>query len=250
MAIYDNIVRPKHSSSWTTPAGCKAYYGVPYQFREIQIHWWGDPATKPTHDGIVSYIANKTGGSVNYVASGSKITLMVDEANCAFTTQNGNPYGIKIECSPYGTDADYKNIGKLVADIRKRRGNIPLVPHKKYWNTACPGTLSLQRIDEEANKILKGADEMKVNRDETILLLKLLLHDKPSQEQVNSTVGSDLEPLLKKWVANRYYKSIDKKIADYDKLADENAKLRAELAGGEQAVKDSLFVKIKALFGK
>lgn len=153
-----NTVAPKYRSSWFTAAQCRSYYGVPYQFREIQIHWWGDPATKPLHDGVVNYIANKTGGSVNYVASGGRVTRMVSEQDCALTTQNGNPYGIKIECSPYGTDTDYQTIGWLVADIRKRYGNIPLVPHKKYWNTACPGTLSLDRINKEAAKFLQGGD--------------------------------------------------------------------------------------------
>jgi len=149
-----------HRSSWFTAAQCQAYYGVPYQFREIQIHWWDDPARKPSHDGVVNYQANKTGGSVNYVASAGRVTFMVPEEHCAFTTQGGNPYGIKIECAPYGTDADYQTIAWLVADIWKRRGYMPLVPHNKYFNTACPGTLDLGRIEREAKAILNGGDDM------------------------------------------------------------------------------------------
>lgn len=149
-----------HRTSWFTPAQCKNYYGVPYQFREIQIHWWNDPATKPTHQGVVDYIANKKAGSVNYVTSAGRVTSMVPEENCALTTQNGNPYGIKIECSPYGTAGDYDTVGWLVAQIWKRRGKLPLVPHKKYWNTACPGTLDLNRIKAEAEKHYKGEQAM------------------------------------------------------------------------------------------
>lgn len=148
-------VDPDHRSSWFSPQQCKDYYKVPYQFREIQIHWWDNPSQKPSHDGVVAYIKKKTGGSVNYVVSAGKITRMVTEENCALTTQNGNPYGIKLECSPYGTDEDYRTIGWLVADIQRRRGRLPLVPHKKYWNTTCPGTLNLARIQAEADKFNK-----------------------------------------------------------------------------------------------
>jgi hypothetical protein len=95
---------------------------------------------------------------------------MVDEPNCAITTQNGNPYGIKIECSPYGTDADYETIATLIADIRRRRGDLPLTPHNKYWNTACPGTLDLGRLDREAKAIMEGnAMEEKVVWDDVVM---------------------------------------------------------------------------------
>ncbi len=166
-------VTPDHRSSWYSPQQCKEYYGVPYQFREIQIHWWDDPSKKPSHDGVVDYIKKKTGGSVNYVVSAGKITRMVAEENCALTTQNGNPYGIKLECSPYGTDEDYRTIGWLVANIQHRRGRLPLVPHKKYFPTTCPGTLNLARIQAEADKFNVEEDEMPITAtdkqiDETI----------------------------------------------------------------------------------
>lgn len=149
-----------HRSSWFTPAQCLNYYKVPYQFREIQIHWWNDPSTKPTHQGVVNYQASKTGGSCNYVVSAGRVTAMVAEENCALTTQGGNPYGIKLECSPYGTAADYDSIGWLVSEIWKRRGKLPLVPHKRYFNTACPGTLDLNRIKAEAEKHYNGEQAM------------------------------------------------------------------------------------------
>lgn len=148
---------PRHL--YMSPAECQRFYRVPYQFREIQIHWWDSPAKGPTHDGIVSYGKRRPEGSVNYIVSGGRITMMVPEEMCAITSQNGNPYGIKLECSPYGTDADYQTIAWMVADIWKRRGRLPLVPHKKYWNTACPGSLDLGRIEREAEQIFKGGSE-------------------------------------------------------------------------------------------
>lgn len=182
-----------HRSSWFTPAQCKSYYGVPYQFREIQIHWWNDPSTKPTHQGVVNYQANKTGGSCNYVASGGRVTAMVAEENCALTTQGGNPYGIKIECSPYGTANDYDTIGWLVSEIWKRRGKLPLVPHKRYFNTACPGTLDLNRIQAEAEKHYKGEISMgKITKEQEQVLSIAVTGDMPGLGYNYRHTGKDL----------------------------------------------------------
>lgn len=180
-------IDPLHRASWFTPARCRDYYKIPYQFREIQIHWWDDPANKPSHAGVVEYIKKKTSGSINYVASAGKITRMVAEENCALATQNGNPYGIKIECSPYGTDEDYRTIGWLVYDIQKRRGRLPLVPHKEYWNTSCPGTLDLTRIQKEADKYKE--DEM-ITRGRAIRLLRLARRD-TSEAKIQALMQKD-----------------------------------------------------------
>jgi uncharacterized glyoxalase superfamily protein PhnB len=206
--IEKKIVAPKHRSSWMTPAQCLAYYKVRYQFREIQIHHWGDPKTKPTHAGVVKYIANKTGGSVNYVASAGKITQMVNEENCAITTYTGNPYGIKIECSPYCTGGDYDTIAWLIADIRRRRGNLPLVPHSKYWNTECPGAWDLKKLSALANKKLKSEEtEMLTTKGYTEL--KRFYHGmNPSTSQLKRSVGKITHAEMTKLLtASPIYKS-------------------------------------------
>jgi len=196
----DNVPQ-LHRTSWFTPAECLAYYKKPYIFQEIQIHWWDDPSKKPTHDGVVSYTKNKKGGSVNYVASAGRVTLMVPEKNCALTTQNGNPFGIKIECSPYGTDGDYKTIGELVANIRKTYGNLPLVPHSKYWNTACPGTLSLTRIDQEANNFIgdtmPNSSQAIVDATTVALMYNIGLRRDASTGEINGSAGMTVEQLAR-----------------------------------------------------
>lgn len=183
-------VDPDHRSSWFSPEQCKQYYGKPYKPIELHIHWWDDPSKKPSHDGVVAYIKKKTGGSVNYVVSAGKVTCMVAEENCALTTQSGNPYGIKLECSPYGTDEDYRTIGQLVADIQRRRGRLPLVPHKRYYNTSCPGTLNLARIQAEADKfnakenIVPPVIATDKQRDETIAAAHQGVFGKPATDEV------------------------------------------------------------------
>ncbi len=187
-------VKPKYRSSWFSPAQALVYYLRRYKVREIQIHWWNSNTIKgQTHDGTVEYIRKKFGGSVNYVASAGRVTRMVDEKNCALTTQGGNPHGIKIECSPYGTNGDYKTIGALVADIRTRYGDIPLVPHYRYLKTECPGILDLARIDREARKgnikPSKPQGEEMVTKSQLETKFKTMLHRMPDPGAYKTYVG-------------------------------------------------------------
>ena len=179
---------PAPRNLYFSPQECQNYYGKPYNIREIQIHWWDSPAAKPSHEGVVAYGLRRAEGSANYIASAGKVTKMVEENMCALTTQGGNPHGIKIECSPYGTDGDYATIAELVADIWKRRGYLPLVPHKKYWNTTCPGSLDLGRIEREAQQLIggkggAGGDEV-MNENGAKGLYRLGLHREPENDQV------------------------------------------------------------------
>lgn len=237
-----------HRTSWYSPAQCLSYYKVPYQFREIQIHWWDDPAKKPTHDGIVNYIKNKTGSSVNYVASAGRVTKMVPEENCAITTHSGNPYGIKIECSPYGTDADYQTIAWLIADIWKRRGKLPLKPHRLYWNTTCPGTLDLARMDKEATLILEGEDMKATANDLKYLYLGVYAQDTPDDVLAKDPfIGTDLGAATMKVLdyANtkgvaywQYKASAEEQIANLKKRV-------AELEAAGEYVETKVYVKKK-----
>lgn len=240
--VVTDVVEPLHRTSWMTPAQCLAFYKVPYKVREIQIHWWDDPKKKPTHAGIVDYIRNKKEGSVNYVVSAGRVTSMVVEDNCAVTTQNGNPHGIKLECSPYGTDADYKMIGKLVADIQKRRGRLPLVPHKKYWNTTCPGTLDLGWIQAEADKFMEEdmTDKQAAAISKWARLLQHLsekdaaAYAKPDVPYLKENGIDGVAKLLEGIYRDKVWQDANYKAVNYDKNADTDAAKKL------QQIKDAL----------
>ena len=126
----------------------------------ITIHWWGNPVGQ-THDSIISWFKNpRARVSAHYVVSAGRITQMVAEKNYAWHAGNtkGNTYSIGIECNPRMSKGDLETTAQLIANIRSRRGNLPLRMHKYWKNTACPGTYEAHMgwLDRRANEILKG----------------------------------------------------------------------------------------------
>jgi hypothetical protein len=104
---------------------------------------------------------------VNYVLSDNKITKMVEPDNVAWTSQNGNATTISIEHQPTLGDEGYRKSGWLVCELEKKYGRrLTLYPHKHWFNTACPGTIDLNRIRAEADKWHNGGEDMAVIPDQ------------------------------------------------------------------------------------
>lgn len=148
----------KQSPNYTPGAQTKSVWGVNRKIKEVCLHHWDDPKNKPSFNGVVNLLLNKARqASAHYVAEAGRVAQLVKEEDNAWANQKGNPYTISIECNPLARASDIKTIAELVADIRKRRGNLPLVPHSKYAATACPGAYKakLKQISDMANAINK-----------------------------------------------------------------------------------------------
>lgn len=148
-------------SGWHTPAQAKAYYGK-YSRDGITVHWWNTPSKvkDSDHNNIVNYILNKAKagtGSVNYVLSNTKISMLVAPENVAWASQAGNPTTISIEFSPHLNAEGYKKAGWLIYQLEKRFGKkLALYKHSQWYSTQCPGTLDLKRMRSEADKWRAG----------------------------------------------------------------------------------------------
>lgn len=154
--MYNIESKPAAKAVWFTPSEARSYYGK-YARDGITIHWWGDNTGANNHDNIVNYFLRRTDGSVNYVLSDNKITMMVDPDNVAWTSQSGNATTISIEHQPTLSAEGYKKSGWLVWQLEQRYGKtLKLYPHNYWWSTQCPGTLSLDRIRQEADKWKRG----------------------------------------------------------------------------------------------
>lgn len=154
--------KPASKNGYHSPAEAKKFYGR-YARSGVTVHWWGDPKSNPdsAHNNIVNYILGKARagtGSVNYVLSNKKITELVHPDNVAWASQSGNPTTVSIEFSPNLNAEGYKKAGWLIYQLEKRyKRTLTLYPHK-HWNpTQCPGTLSLKRMRQEADKWRAGA---------------------------------------------------------------------------------------------
>lgn len=146
-------------NGWHTPEEARAYYGR-YSREGLTVHWWGDGTGASNHDNIVNYIAGKASagtGSVNYVLSDNKITLMVSPDNVAWASQGGNPTTVSVEFQPTLGDEGYKKAGWLIWQLEGRYGHtLTLYPHNHWFSTQCPGTLNIDRMRAEANKWASG----------------------------------------------------------------------------------------------
>lgn len=162
MSYYDILeIRLANKKGWHTPAEAKAYYGK-YSRDGITWHWWNTPsAVKDSdHDNICNYILNKAAngtGSVNYVLSNKKITLIVNPDNVAWASQGGNPTTISVELSPHLNAEGYKKAGWLFNELEGRYGKtLKHYKHSDWFSTACPGTIDINRIKTEAKKWKDG----------------------------------------------------------------------------------------------
>ena len=126
----------------------------------IVIHYWDDPAKKPSFMGVVSWLCRKGGNSsAHYIAEAGRVACIVAPKDRAWHAgPGGNPRGIGIECNPRMTKEDLETVAELIANLRKTFGNLPLKPHKFYMNTSCPGAYEgqLAWLSNRANQILGG----------------------------------------------------------------------------------------------
>ncbi|WP_353708981.1 N-acetylmuramoyl-L-alanine amidase [Cellulosimicrobium sp. ES-005] len=151
----------EHDSPNFTPAAkCRARFGQPRTVESITIHWWGDPATKPSFDGVVSHLCRRAGtSSAHYVIDAGRAACIVDPDDAAWHagSRTGNATSIGLELDPRATDDVYATAAEVIADLRRTYGDLPLVPHKHWKNTACPGVFDLARLDSLARGVATPA---------------------------------------------------------------------------------------------
>lgn len=165
---YNIEIRLASKSGWHTPAEAERYYWdklkiAHYSRDGITWHWWNTPsAVKDSdHDNICNYILGKASrgtGSVNYVLSNNKITLLVNPDNVAWASQAGNPTTVSVELSPHLNAEGYKKAGWLFNELEGRYGRtLKHYKHSEWFGTQCPGTISITKIKAEAKKWKDGA---------------------------------------------------------------------------------------------
>lgn len=154
-----NWLTQYNSPNYTPANRVQATWGRPRTIEAIAIHWWDDPAKNPSFEGVIATLTNPNrGASAHIVATGTgrRAACLVNLTDASWATNSANPYTISIECDPRCRDEDYDVIGEVIAQLRSIYGNLPLVPHKQFASTACPGNYDLARLDREArNKIAK-----------------------------------------------------------------------------------------------
>jgi LysM repeat protein len=124
------------------------FTGGPMVPKGFGIHWWGDPAPRPTFWNIVNVLLERSrqrSASVNFVAEAGLVACLVSPLIVAWgqgdgATGWGNNNLVSIECNPRCTPGDRETVAELMADQHILNG-VPLVayPHNDFTATQCPG---------------------------------------------------------------------------------------------------------------
>lgn len=156
-----NYLTQYNSPNYTPASEARSVWGRPRTIEAIAIHHWGDPNTNPTFEGVINVLCNPSRqASAHFVATGTgrRVACLVNIPDASWATNSANPYTISIECDPRCRDEDYDVVAELIAELRREYGNLPLLPHKQFSATACPGNYDLARLDREARVKIPGFD--------------------------------------------------------------------------------------------
>lgn len=146
-------INESHTAKGYTPAAAVlAAFSQPRKIQSITIHHWGVRGQR--HDDVVRFFESGPGTtSAHFVVSAGRIDCLVSPQDAAWHAGNatGNATSIGIECHPEATPEDYETVAELIRYLRSQFGNLPLIPHR-YWNaTACPGVWDLDKLDKLAS---------------------------------------------------------------------------------------------------
>lgn len=145
----------------------RSNFGASSKPTGVTIHWWGSPSAGATHDGVVSWLRGRAGGtnnrnsSAHYVVSGNRVTRLAAETRATWHAGNrrGNGTTIGIEMHPRMSNQDWDTLVQLCVDIERRHGSMKYYRHMDWKATACPGVYRTQlaRLVNDVNAALRGS---------------------------------------------------------------------------------------------
>lgn len=145
-------INESHTAKGYTPAAyVKSVFGQARTIESITIHHWGVFGQR--HDDVVRFFESGPGTtSAHFVVSAGRIDCLVSPQDAAWHsgTAKGNATSIGIECHPEATPEDYETVAELIRFLRDQHGNLPLIPHRQWSSTACPGIWDLKKLDTMA----------------------------------------------------------------------------------------------------
>lgn len=205
------LLTDRDSRNFTPNHLVPGVFGRTRTIDSITIHWWGLREWKATFDGTVKFLCtNDKPTSAHEVIEAGKVAVIVSHYDAAWAAGNavGNATSIHLELNPRGSEGDYATAAERIRDIRALHGkDLPLIPHRDWQATMCPGDYDLARLDSMSRSMTAQAttvqeDDMFTDQDRADLKLTL--------EKANRGTGvlDDIEvPLHEKLLdVNRWVK--------------------------------------------
>jgi N-acetylmuramoyl-L-alanine amidase len=142
------------SKNYTPHADVPATFGYQRDVQYITWHHWG--ALGQNFYDVENFLCtNNTPTSAHYIMQAGLVSCIVTPDDAAWHSGNarGNAQSVGVEAHPEATEADYQTGAELVRFIRSLYGDIPIVPHNYWFNTACPGKWDLAKLDRMARAL-------------------------------------------------------------------------------------------------
>lgn len=154
------LITNRDSRNFTPAASVPATFGRPRTIESITIHWWGLPEWGDTFEGVTEFLCTNTKPtSAHEVIEAGRVAVIVNHGDASWAAGNavGNATSIHLECRPRASEEDYATVAERVRDLRAMYGDLPLIPHRDWQSTQCPGHWDLAKIDRLARSMAGGA---------------------------------------------------------------------------------------------
>lgn len=138
-----------NSGNFTASSSVPSVYGMTRLIEYITIHWWGNPADRPSYEGVVAYLCRLGGNtSAHEIIEAGRVAVIIDHIHAAWHAGNarGNARSIGLELNPRASEGDYQTAAERIRDLWAFYGEKPLVPHRDWQNTQCPGVYDLDKL--------------------------------------------------------------------------------------------------------
>lgn len=164
------LLTDRDSRNFTPNKWVRGVFGRQRTIDSITIHWWGLPEWNATFDGTVEFLCtNDKPTSAHEVIEAGKVAVIVSHSDASWAAGNadGNATSIHLELNPRGSDGDYATAAERIRDIRALHGkDLPLIPHRDWQATMCPGHYDLGRLDSMSRSMTAHATTITVQEDD------------------------------------------------------------------------------------
>lgn len=168
------LITQYNSRNFTPAASVPATYGRHRTIDSITIHWWGLPEWNATFEGTTDFLCTNTKPtSAHEVIEAGRVAVIVNHGDASWAAGNavGNATSVHLELNPRASDADYATAAERIRDIRAMHGkDLPLIPHRTWQATMCPGHYDLDRLDRMARGSAIHAQSAIITQEEPLKL--------------------------------------------------------------------------------
>ena len=148
-----------NSPNFTAAKDARAVFGMDRVIEGFTLHWWGDPSTNPSYEGVRDYLSRPNGNTSAHIVvtgTGRRAACIVNYGDIAWHSGSawGNARTIGIELDPRAREEDKDVFAEVLADLRSAFGDKPLYWHNYFINTTCPGVYKaiIDDLDQRSYK--------------------------------------------------------------------------------------------------